>query len=205
MATTAWIGGGSSVKQRLISLRAFRSDSNPLFRAVDRAESVVITVLTGALVVTWLALAILAGQWADHQSLLIEHAESSWRPVWATQQESGAQGASTTELDVAWVQATWTSDGHSHPVKDGIAVPLNSRPGQRWEIYVNRAGQEVGDPLTADGVLDQVAFTEFSVTMGLAIVYGIAFWLVRLLFNRRRMAGWERDWEAIGPSWSHQG
>jgi hypothetical protein len=203
MATTAWIGGGSSVKQRLTALQAFRRDCNPLLRAVDRAEAVAMTAMTAAFVLGWLVIAILAGRWADQQGLLIEHAQGDVHAVMATQLESGAQGADTTGLDGAWVEASWRlPDGHAH--HGLLFVALNSKAGQRQLIYVGPNGQPTRPPVTADGVRDQVAFTVFSCTMGIGIVYGLALGTLRLLFNRRRMAGWQRDWDAVGPTWLRQ-
>jgi hypothetical protein len=204
MATTAWIGGGSSVKQRLIVLQLFRRDTNPLFRGVDRAEAVVITMLVTASVVAWVVVAFLAGSWADHATLAAEHAERGVHPVWATQLESGAQAVSATDLNMAVVPAKWKlpdgREGHG-----SIAVALNSSAGQQTEIFVNAKGQPVRPPLDAADVHDQVAFTVFSVTMGFGIVFAVGYGCVRLVFNRRRMAAWQRDWDAVGPTWSRQG
>jgi hypothetical protein len=203
MATTAWIGGGSSVKQRLTALRAFRRDRSPLFRAVDRAEAFVMTVLTVAFVLTWLVTAVVAGRWADQQGLLIEHSQRGVHQVMATQLQSGAEGTDVTGLDGAWVKASWKlPDGR--PIHRGLFVALNSKAGQRQLIYVGANGLQTRPPLNADGVRDQVAFTVFSCTMGFAIACVLALGAVRLLFNRRRMAGWERDWAAVGPTWLRQ-
>jgi hypothetical protein len=192
------------VKPRLIVLQLFRRDTNPLLRGVDRAEAVAMTVLIAGFVVAWVMVAILAGRWADHETLAAEHAERGVHPVWATQLESGAQAASPTELNVAWVPAKWNlpggREGHGE-----VAVALNSRAGQQTMIFINPQGQEVRPPLTSADVHDQVAFTVFSVTMGFGVAFAIAYGCVRTLFNRRRLAGWQRDWDAVGPTWSRQG
>jgi hypothetical protein len=204
MATTAWIGGGSSVKSRLSALQMFRRDTNPLLRGVDRAEAVVMSILIAVFVVAWVVVAILAGRWAYQSALAAEHAERGVRPVWARQLESGAQAVSATELNVAWVPAVWKlpdgRQGHGQ-----VAVALNSKAGQQTMIFIDPQGQEVRPPLTSADVDDQVAFTVFSVTMGFGVVVAIAYGCTRLLFNRRRMIGWQRDWDAIGPTWSRQG
>jgi hypothetical protein len=201
---TAWIGGGSSVKLRLIIVQLVRRDTNPLFRGVDRAEAVVMTMLVVVSVVAWVVVAILAGRWADHETLAAEHAERGVHPVWARQLESGAEAASSPELGMAWVPAEWKlpdgREGHGQ-----IPVALNSTSGQQTEIFINAQGQEVRPPLDAADVHDQVAFTVFSVTMGFGVVFAISYGCVRLLFDRRRMAGWQRDWDAVGPTWLRQG
>jgi hypothetical protein len=204
MATTAWIGGGSSVKLRLIVQQLLQRGTNPLFRAVDRAEAIAMTVLIGASVVAWLVVAILAGRWADHETRLAQHAERGVHPVWATQLESGAAAASASELNIAWVPAEWKLPG-GREGHGSIAVALNSKFGQQTEIFVDAQGQQVRPPLDSADVYDQVAFTVFSVTMGFGIVGATAYGGVRMLFDRRRMAGWQRAWDAIGPTWSRQG
>ncbi len=204
MATTAWIGGGSSVKSRLIALHLFRRDANPLHRGVDRAEAVVMTMLIAGFVVAWVVAAIFTGRWADQETLAAEHAERGVHPVWATQLESGAQAASMTELNVAWVPAEWKLPG-GREGRGQIPVALNSRAGQRTMIFVDPQGQEVRPPLDSADVHYQVAFTVFSITMAFGILFGLAYAGVRLLFNRRRMACWQRDWDAVGPTWSRQG
>jgi hypothetical protein len=203
MATTAWIGGGSSVKQRLTTLRALRRDASPLVRPADRTEALVISVLTVAIVIAWLVTAIVCGRWADQKSLLTEHSDRGVHAVWATEQESAAQ-VPATDWDGAWVPATYTLPG-GRQMRVQLAVPLNSRAGQRWSIYVSPSGAVAGPPMTTDGVRDQVAFTVFTLSMGFALVLGVALVVVRLLFNRRRMAGWQRDWDAVGPTWLRQG
>jgi hypothetical protein len=204
MATTAWIGGGSSVKSRLIALQLFRRDTNPLLRGVDRAEAVVMTMLIVGFAAAWLVVAIIAGRWAYHETLAAEHAERGVHPVWATQLESGAQAASATELNVAFVPAEWKLPG-GREVTQPIAVALNSRAGQRTMIFIDAQGQLVRPPLTSADVWDQVAFTVFSLTMGFGIAFAIGYGSVRAMFNRRRMADWQRDWDAVGPTWSRQG
>lgn len=207
MATTAWIGGGSSVKQRLPArTQLFRRDSNPLRRAVDRAEAVTMTALIAAFVIAWLALAVVGGRWADIQGLRQEHAErTAWHPVSATLTESAAQATdSSSQLGVAWVPASWQlPDGQWRSGR--IATELNAQAGQKEQIWINAAGQQTRPPLTSAGVRDQVAFTLFSITMAVAVALAVAFGCVRLLFNRRRMAGWSQAWQAIGPTWSRQG
>jgi hypothetical protein len=203
MATTAWIGGGSSVKLRLIALQLFRRDTNPLFRGVDRAEAVVMAMLIAAFVVAWVVVAILAGRWADHETLAAEHADRGVHAVWATQLESGAQAAST-EFNVAWVPAEWKlpdgREGHGP-----IPVALNSTVGEQTRIFINAKGAQVRPPLDSADVHDQVAFTVFSVSMGFGVAFAIAYASGRHLFDRRRMAAWQRDWDAVGPTWSRQG
>jgi hypothetical protein len=191
------------VKLRLIVRQFSRRGANPLFRAVDRAEAVAMTVLIAAFAVAWLVVAILAGRWADHETRLVQLADRGVHPVLATQLESGAEAATASELDMAWVPAEWRLPG-GREGHGSIAVALNSRAGQRTEIFVNPQGQQVRPPLDTADVYDQVAFTVFSITMGFGLLFALGYGGLRFVFNRRRMADWQRDWDAVGPTWLRQ-
>jgi hypothetical protein len=191
------------VTQRWLAVQLFRRDSNPLWRAVDRTEATVLRALIVAFLVLWLAVAIVAGRWADQQSIITERAEQGVHSVQATLLESGAQAAVSGEWDVALVRARW-------PLPDGrtrygqIATALDAKAGQKQQIFINQAGQQVRPPLNAAGVHDQIAFTVLSVSMLVGVAYAIAFGCVRMMFNRRRMASWQQAWDAIGPTWTRQ-
>jgi hypothetical protein len=154
-------------------------------------------------VVAWLVLAVIAGQWADTQGRIQQHAEQGWRPAIATLQQSAAQSASS-QMGVAWVPARWQApDGQ--PRSGQVPTELNAQAGQKVGIWTDAKGSLTHSRLTSAAVRDQVAFTVVSVTMAVALAFGVVMGCIRLLFNRRRMAGWQRDWEAVGPTWSRQG
>jgi hypothetical protein len=191
------------VNRRLPISPLLRWDSNPLRRAVDRAETIVMIGLIAAFAGACVVLAIAAGRWADHNSLLTERSDRGVHPVWATQLKSGAQVATWSEWDVVWVPARWKlTDGQFRTGQ--VTAELNSKAGQKQQIFINPAGQEVPAPMTSDGVRDQVVSAVLSVTIGAGVAFAIAYGCVRLLFNRRRMAGWQRAWDAIGPTWYRQ-
>jgi hypothetical protein len=56
--------------------------------------------------------------------------------------------------------------------------------------------------MTAPVIDDGIVFAILSVTTATAMVLALAVFGVRALFNRRRMTVWQRDWDAVGPSWS---
>jgi hypothetical protein len=202
----AWIGGGSSVKQRLpVLTQLFGRDCNPLRRGVDRAEALLMTAVVVVFVVVWLVLAVTAGQWADSQGRIQQRAEQGWRPAIATLLESAAQAASSSsQMGVAWVPARWQApDGQ--PRSGQVPTELDAKAGRKVGIWIDANGGLTHSRLTSAAVRDQVAFTVLSVTMAVALAFGVVMGCIRLLFNRRRMAGWQRDWEAVGPTWSRQG
>lgn len=181
-----------------------RLDGNPLVRGVDRAEAIATVALIAICVSACVILAVIAGRAADRAGLRQERAERGWHSVTATLLQSAAQSAdSSSDLDMAWVRARW-------PLPDGrerygqVAAELSAHAGEKVEIWINATGQQTSLPLTSIGVDDQVAFTVFSVIVGIALVLAVATGCVRLLFHRRRMAGWQRAWDAVGPIWSRR-
>jgi hypothetical protein len=193
------------VKQRLQQVaQRFEREPHPLRRPVDRAETTTMTLLVAAFVIAWLVVSLVLGQAADSAGLRQQRAEGGWRQVHATLLESAAQQASSSaEWGAAWVPARWNApDG---VLRTGqIATALNARAGQQVTIWVTADGQVTHSPLTAIGIEDQVSFAILSVTMGAAVLLTLATACIRMLFNRRRMAGWQQDWDAVGPLWSRR-
>jgi hypothetical protein len=207
----AWIGGGSPVKRRLPGrtrrlerLERLTGEPHPLCRPVDRTEKSAMRALVATFVVAWLLVGLLAGEAAAAAGIRQEHAERGWRQVPATLLQSAAEGTgSSPDWGAAWVPARWQSpDGQRRTGL--VATGLSARAGQQVPVWVTAAGQLTRPPLTAAGVYDQVCFVVLSVTMGLAVLLAVAAVSVRLLCDRRRMAGWQRAWDAVGPLWSRR-
>jgi hypothetical protein len=55
---------------------------------------------------------------------------------------------------------------------------------------------QAGDRVLADTVI---------ALAGLAAMLAGLAWLARRVLDRRRLAGWETAWLAVGPRWSRQG
>jgi hypothetical protein len=123
--------------------------------------------------------------------------------VTAVLQQSAAAGQIGVdgEFDTAWVRARWQApDGAwRHGL---VAVDLSARTGQRMTVWVNPAGQLMHPPLTRAQVLEWEATGALLAPLGLAALLAVAGGVVRVLANRRRMAGWTRAWAATGPRWS---
>jgi hypothetical protein len=69
-------------------------------------------------------------------------------------------------------------------------------------VWVTPAGQLMHPRLTRAQVLEWEATGAFLAPLGLAALLAVAGGIVRVLANRRRMAGWTRAWAATGPRWS---
>ena len=178
-------------------------DGNPLRRPVDRAESTVLTVLVSTFVVAWLVLCVLIGVVTYGAGVHMEHAEQSqWHTVQATLRESAAQ-ATSAQWAAAWVPAEWEYPQHQQHT-GLVATALNAQAGQKVAIWVNQAGQQTSEPLTPASIEDQVAFSILVLTTVVAVVLALAVGAVRMMFDRRRMAGWQRAWDLVGPTWSRR-
>jgi hypothetical protein len=184
--------------------RSLGWDCNPLRRPVDRAAAVSISVvlligLLGAPVV-----GVVAGRIADAVGIREQQAERSWQQEPVTLTESADQvPPSDISWGAAWVRAAWTAPDGQH--RTGlVATELNARVGQRITETMTPSGDLTPERLTAADVRDQVAFVVISALMALGLVLGLAAGVLELVFNRRRIAGWQRAWDAVGPHWSRQ-
>jgi len=181
-------------------------DGNPLRRPVDRAESALVTALVSTFVVAWLVLCVLIGLVTYGAGVRLEHTEQyQWHTVQATLTESAAEATGpSSQLGAAFVPARWEYPrGREHT--GVVATALNMQAGQKVSIWVNRAGQQTVQPLTSAGIQDQVVFALLVLTAAMAVALAAAVGGVRVLSDRRRMAGWQRAWDQVGPTWSRQG
>ena len=179
-------------------------DASPLRRFVDRAESLAMAGLVVALLIAGPLLAIFVGRAADAAALRVQRAQlASEKLVRAVLLQNAGQ-AVDGYLDAAFPQAQWTApDGQ---IRTGdVGTSLNARAGQAVWIWVGRTGVQEEQPLSESDVHEQVMFTILVAITALSIVLGAAALTVRVLADRRRMAGWQRDWEASEPLWSRQG
>jgi hypothetical protein len=179
-------------------------DRNPLRRRVDRAAavSVSVVVLIGLLAAP--VVGVVAGRFADAAGVRQQQAERSWRQVPVTLTESAAQvPPSAITWGAAWVPARWTAPDGQH--RTGlVATDLNARAGQRLSLWMTPSGVLTRARLSTADVRDQVTFVVLAALMALGLLTGLAGGVLELVFNRRRIAGWQRAWDAVGPHWSRQ-
>jgi hypothetical protein len=84
------------------------------------------------------------------------------------------------------------------------AVPVDSAvpAGRQLRIWVDGAGRLASPPVARWEVSRDVVLAAVVTPLGLAFLLFLAGGCVRLVANRRRIAGWERGWRAVGPQWS---
>lgn len=178
---------------------------NPLRRRLDLLDAWLLPVA----VVVFLALcplvAVVTGMWLRADNAATQRAEQSWHPVSATLLGAAAgpqftdHGANTW---TAWEPARWTVDGRQHT--GSIPVPAGSAAGSTQTVWLNGHGRVQVPPLTAGQLGQAIDAATLISLVGLAVVVSILTVLARWILDRRRLAGWEAGWLAVGPSWSHQ-
>jgi hypothetical protein len=176
-------------------------DRNPLRRPVDRAER----MLLAALVLIGLAaapvLAITVARLSHDAGLRELRTQETWHQATATLMQDAAGSSSSSSWDASSVPARWAAPaGHWH--QGLVSVSPMALAGQRVLIWVDAAGRQTRTP-TRRSALDHNAFgLEMLVGCGVAMVLFLAGEAVHLVANRRRLAGWERDWQATAKRWT---
>lgn len=180
-------------------------DGNPLRRGIDRAESLAMTVLIGVLVIAGPVLAVSVARVADAAALRQQHAEAGWYPARATLEQGADESVSDgSDWAVAWVKARWTL--RNGRVEQGLVpAALDARAGQYVQVWLTKGGHLTHQRLSESDIRDQVTFAVLLTVTGWAVALALGALAVRVLANRRRMAGWQREWDVSGPLWSRQG
>jgi hypothetical protein len=182
-------------------LRGRRLDRNPLRRASDRTETLLLT----ALVIVFLAAApvvmLAVGARAHaiaHRTQLDQQAARLQVQALVLQVEPATGGY--TQLDPE-VRARWTAPSGKVTTGDVIA-PFGTVAGATARVWITRDGQPSEPPLLDSQVSGQVAFAEATsvVAVALAVIAGGV--VARRALNTRRMAAWDAEWRATGPRWT---
>jgi hypothetical protein len=181
--------------------RGRRLDRNPLRRASDRAETVVLTLLVVAFLVG-APLAALASGARVHaiaeRTALAQQA--SRHQVMATVEEAPLMppdaGNVATAAELRWTAANgkaetgWTS------------VPLGTQVGAKVRVWATQGGQLTSQPLLGSQVKDLTILGGTAGAGAVAALLALCGITVRWSLNRRRMAAWDVDWRTTGPRWT---
>jgi hypothetical protein len=85
-----------------------------------------------------------------------------------------------------------------------IPVAAGTPAGSRIRIWLDRSGQWAGPPLSQQIVVVRVTTAVTGTIILLATVLGAVASVGRWLLDRRRIAGWEADWNCVGPQWTKE-
>jgi hypothetical protein len=179
-----------------------RFDRNPLRRASDRAETVVLVLLTLAFLVAAPLAALACGGWAHTAAHRAELAQAASRRlvtvVVLARPAAPALGAGDGGTTAA---ARWTApDGTV--VEGEVPVPYGTQAGDRFRLWSTQDGHLTGQPMNDSQAASLVILAEVGSVAGVALALASAGGLARWSFNRRRIAAWDVDWQVTGPRWT---
>jgi hypothetical protein len=182
-------------------LREFWPSKDPLRRRWDRAEAVILGGLLTAFVVGGTLTALIAGRCAYDGALHARHAElAAWRQVPAVL-------LTTASLEVGFdaaAKARWIAPDGARRTGEVFAL-AGSPAGTTVKVWVDKAGRLVDPPLRPSQVQGQGVLAAVLSVMTLGMVLWGTGLAVHCAADRRRMAAWDDEWQAIGPKWSRQG
>jgi hypothetical protein len=182
-------------------LRGRRLDRNPLRRKSDRIETALLGVLLTAFLAAAPFAARAAGSWA--------YAASARE---AQAQQAGAHQVPATLLQAAPplsayaagaapdVDARWRApDGQMRTGQ--VLVSSAAAAGSTVLVWTNQEGQLADPPLRHTQVVMRAEQAAVGAVISLAIMLFAMGWLARRSLDRRRLAAWDAEWLANGPSW----
>jgi hypothetical protein len=179
--------------------RELRLDGNPLRRASDRAEVVLLACLLSAFVVVVPLAAMIVGAQAYGAGLRAERAErAAWRQVPAVLLTAAAPGDAGHQ---APVRARWTAPDGARRAGP-LTAPPGTRAGRTVTLWVDASGQPTGVPLQPAQVTGHAigaAVTAAAAAVSALLCLGV---LARWVLFRRRLAAWGAEWQAVGPRWT---
>ena len=181
-------------------VRGMRFDRNPLRRASDRVETVVLILLAVLFLVGAPLSALAAGAGMHSIAQRAETAQHASKYqvtahiVKAT--GAGSGGNLTTE-----VLAQWTAPNGKR-VSNEMAVAIGYAPGDTLTVFTTRDGQLTTAPLAESQVASLTDLARVAGAASLTMAVILAGLLARWWINRRRMAAWDADWRATGPRWT---
>ena len=181
-------------------VRGRRPDRNPLRRASDRLETLVLAVLVIAFVAAAPFAALASGSWAlarAHQVQLTERASSYEVPAVVLKLDAPSGGVYAD----SGAQARWTA--HDGKVITGeIPVPLGTAVGSAQWLWTTADGQPTNPPLEDSEVTGQAYVAEWFTVVTLAVLLTVAGLVTRWTLDKRRMAALDAEWRSTGPRWT---
>jgi hypothetical protein len=167
---------------------------NPLVRVSDRLQALVLALVFAAAVAV-VPLAISAGTAVNGAVIQLQAEEAQTRhAVTATVIDHSIATVDRLSL-IETALARWRVGGVEHV--GTIKVDQATSAGQNMSIWVDGLGGQVAPPTPASlaGVAAVVASAAIWIVV-MAVVVGLAA-LACLGLNRRRSAGWDREWRSL--------
>ncbi len=177
-------------------VRGRRLDHNPLRRPSDRAETVIMAGLLAAFLTGAPFAAMVGGAVTNGSARQAQQSQlSAERKVTATTTQ-GAQAPTTYGQAYVSVRARWTApDGKS--TTGQIPVVLGTPAGTQEQLWTTFSGQIASPPLLGSQIADLTMLGRGASVVALLLVLAAARALARHELDRRRLAAWGADWQAV--------
>jgi hypothetical protein len=179
-------------------IRGRRLDRNPLRRASDRAETVVLAGLMTALLAGAPFAALAGGNLAHDAARHLQQTQIATRThLAATTLE--ALPIISQSRDTAFtgpvVEAQWTApDGKM--VVDQIPVPYGTPTGAKEQVWTTADGRLADPPLTDEQIASLTTLGQAMSAITAIALLALMWALARKVLDRRRYAAWDADWRA---------
>ena len=176
-------------------------DGNPLRRRTDKIAAFLAALLVAVFLIGAPLLSVVAVGWAGRAGAVGQGAERSWLQVPAILLQAAPAPAAGQVLGYSRVPARWKApDGRPRtgqiPLSSGLAA------GRTVPLWVYAAGSSAGPPPSHQVVLTRETAAAAGAAAVLAIVMLCLACAGRWVLDRRRLAGWEAEWAAVGPEWA---
>jgi hypothetical protein len=179
-------------------IRGRRLDRNPLRRASDRVETVILAGLATAFL-AGAPFAVLAGGSLAHedarhlqQTQLATRSHVTATTLEAMPPDGQPRGGLFT---IPAVEAGWNApDGRT--VYGEIPVFSGTPAGARVAVWTTTGGKLADPPLTDSQVASLTAFGQASSGVIVAALLALTWALARRELDRRRYAAWDDDWQS---------
>ncbi len=182
--------------------RGLWPDGNPLRRAADRAEAVLVGALAALFLIGSPVAAVVAWHWAAAAGRHAERIELAHRykvPA-VLLQRVPAPAYTPYGVVITPVRARWTAPDGARLT--GLVNAATGAPGTRVTVWTDRSGNLVSAPLLESQVVHQAAYAATSAAVVLWAVLLVSWVVASSVLNSRKMAAWDADWKVTGPLWT---
>jgi hypothetical protein len=180
-------------------MRQLALDRNELRRASDRIEVWCALALIVAFVPLAVLSAICAASWVRADAAKQQH-QQPLRQVTAVLVQSAPTDPAMPGGAAFPAAARWTVAGSTHA--GYVPVVPGTLAGTDVRIWVDTAGKIEQPPPTAAQVSARVVLAMVAAPIGVALGLWLAWYAVKYLLDRRRLASWTHEWSSFGPSWT---
>jgi hypothetical protein len=178
-------------------------DGNPLRRRTDKIAARLAALLVVVFVAGAPMLSLAAAGWAGRAVAAGQVATRSWRQVPAVLlQTAPAPTAAARVLGSSRAWARWIApDGRARTGQ----IPVSAgQAGHTVRLWVDAAGRPAGSSPARGAAAAREAAAAAVATATLGIVLVCLAWAGRWVLDRRRLAGWQTAWAAVGPQWTRR-